>query len=95
MKLGLALAGGGIRGVAHIGVLKALEENNIKVDVIGGTSIGSLVASLHAMGYKPYYMYVLVRKYAKEIINIKLRFCNFFMAFSYDPRYNKFKPRNP
>jgi len=70
MKLGLALAGGGLRGVAHIGVLKALEDNNIKVDVIGGTSIGSMVASLHAMGYKPYYMYVLVRKYAKEIINI-------------------------
>lgn len=72
MKLGLALAGGGLRGSAHIGVLKALEDNNIKIDVIGGTSIGSLVASLYAMGYKPYYIYVLFRKYAKEIININV-----------------------
>ena len=40
MKLGLALSGGGIRGIAHAGVLKALEENNIKIDIIGGTSSG-------------------------------------------------------
>ena len=37
MKLGLALSGGGIRGAVHIGVLKAFEEQNIKIDVIGGT----------------------------------------------------------
>ena len=51
MKLGLALSGGGIRGIAHAGVLKALEDNNIKVDVIGGTSSGSMIASLYAVGY--------------------------------------------
>ena len=50
MKLGLALSGGGIRGIAHAGVLKALEENDIKVDVIGGTSAGGLIASLYAIG---------------------------------------------
>ena len=38
MKLGLALAGGGAKGAAHIGILKALEENGITVDIIGGTS---------------------------------------------------------
>ena len=70
MKLGLALSGGGVRGIAHAGVLRALEENNIKVDVIGGTSCGSLVASLYAMGYSPYYIYVLFQKYAKEIAGI-------------------------
>ncbi|MBQ9659537.1 MAG: patatin-like phospholipase family protein [Clostridia bacterium] len=70
MRLGLALSGGGIRGVAHAGVLKALEENGIKVDVIGGTSCGSFVASLYAMGYSPYYIYKLFELYAKEIINI-------------------------
>lgn len=53
MKIGLALSGGGIRGLAHAGVLKALEENDIKIDVIGGTSAGSMVASLYAMGYNP------------------------------------------
>lgn len=70
MKLGLALAGGGVRGIAHAGVLRALEENNIKVDAIGGTSCGSLVAALYAMGYSPYYIYVLFQKYAKEITGI-------------------------
>lgn len=69
MKLGLALSGGGIRGIAHAGVLKALEENDIKVDIIGGTSSGSIVAGLYAMGYSPYYIYILFKKYAKELIN--------------------------
>ena len=70
MKVGVSLAGGGIRGIAHAGVLKALDENNIKVKAIGGTSAGSIVATLYAMGYKPYYIYVLFKKYAQEIINI-------------------------
>lgn len=70
MGIGIALAGGGIRGIAHVGVLKALEENGIKIDAIGGTSAGSIVAALYAMGYKPYYIYVLFKKYAEEIINI-------------------------
>lgn len=68
MKLGLALSGGGIRGIAHAGVLKALEENNIKVDIIGGCSSGSMIASLYAMGYSPYYIYILFKTYAKEIV---------------------------
>jgi NTE family protein len=72
LKLGLALSGGGIRGIAHAGVLRALEENKIKVDVIGGTSSGALVASLYAMGYSPYYIYVLFKKYAKDIVNINV-----------------------
>lgn len=70
MGIGIAFAGGGIRGIAHVGVLKALEENNIKIEAIGGTSAGSIVAALYAMGYKPYYIYVLFKKYAQDIINI-------------------------
>lgn len=70
MKLGMALSGGGIRGIAHAGVLKALEDNNIKVDIIGGTSAGSLVATLYAMGYSPYYIYILFKRYAKELVEI-------------------------
>ena len=69
MKLGLALSGGGIRGIAHAGVLKALEENNIKIDVIGGTSSGSIISTLYAMGYSPYYIYILFKRYAKELVN--------------------------
>ena len=72
MKLGLALSGGGVRGIAHAGVLRALEENKVKVDIIGGTSCGSLVASLYAIGYSPYYIYVLFQKYAKEIAGINM-----------------------
>ncbi|MBQ0029488.1 MAG: patatin-like phospholipase family protein [Bacteroidales bacterium] len=50
-KLGLALSGGGIRGVAHIGVLKALEEYGLKPDVISGVSAGSIVAAMYADGH--------------------------------------------
>ena len=71
MGIGLALAGGGIRGIAHVGVLKALEDYNIKIDAIAGTSAGSIVATLYAMGYSPYYIYLLFKKYAKDIINLK------------------------
>lgn len=70
MGIGVALAGGGIRGIAHAGVLKAFEDNGIEVDAIGGTSAGSIVAALYAMGYTPYYIYVVFKKYAQEIINI-------------------------
>ena len=70
MKLGIALSGGGIRGIAHVGVLKALEENNISVDVIGGTSSGGLIASLYALGYSPIYIYETFKKYAGQITNV-------------------------
>ena len=54
--LGLALGAGGSRGVAHVGFLKALEENGIKPDFIAGTSIGSVVGAFYAIGYSPDYM---------------------------------------
>jgi len=49
-KIGLALSAGGPRGLAHIGVLKVLEENGISIDCLAGTSIGSLIGSLYAAG---------------------------------------------
>ena len=55
-KLGLALGAGGSRGIAHIGFLKALEDNGIKPDYISGTSMGSVVGSFYAMGISPSYM---------------------------------------
>lgn len=48
VKIGLALGGGGPRGLAHIGVLRVLEENNIPIDCITGTSIGALVGGFYA-----------------------------------------------
>lgn len=53
-KIGLVLSGGGARGFAHIGVIKVLEEAGIDVDFIGGTSMGSIVGGLYAMGYSIY-----------------------------------------
>ncbi len=52
-KVGVVLSGGGATGLAHIGVLKALEEKNIPIDYITGTSAGALVGSLYAAGYSP------------------------------------------
>ena len=49
-RVGLVLAGGGARGLAHIGVIKYLEENNIKVHAVAGTSMGSVVGGLYASG---------------------------------------------
>jgi NTE family protein len=51
LKVGLVLSGGGAKGFAHIGVLKVLEEAGIKIDYIGGTSIGAVVGGLYASGY--------------------------------------------
>ena len=51
LRFGLALGGGGARGLAHIGVLKVLEEEGISVDVIAGTSSGALIGALYACGY--------------------------------------------
>ncbi len=52
-KVGLVLSGGGAKGLAHIGVIKALEENNIPIDYITGTSMGAIVGSMYAAGYSP------------------------------------------
>jgi NTE family protein len=51
--VGLVLSGGGASGFAHVGVIKALEENNIPIDYISGTSTGALVGALYAVGYTP------------------------------------------
>lgn len=52
-KVGLVLSGGGAKGLAHIGVLKALEENHIPIDYIVGTSMGGIVGAMYAAGYSP------------------------------------------
>lgn len=53
-KIGLALGGGAAKGFAHIGVIKMLEANGIQVDVVTGTSAGSVVGALYASGMTPY-----------------------------------------
>lgn len=52
-SVGLVLSGGGAKGITHIGIIQALEENDIPIDYIAGTSIGAIVGGLYAMGYTP------------------------------------------
>ena len=59
-KIGLALGGGGARGTAHIGVIRALEQLHIPIDYVAGTSMGSIIGGLYACGYTPDEMEKLV-----------------------------------
>lgn len=59
LKIGLVLSGGGVRGMAHLGVLKALDELGVEISAISGTSAGAIVGAFYSAGYKP-----------EEILNI-------------------------
>ena len=60
-RVGLVLSGGGAKGMTHIGIIRALEENDIPIDYIAGTSMGAIIGSLYAMGYSPDEMEELLR----------------------------------
>src|SRR5688572_13960721 len=64
MKTGLALSGGGARGISHLGVLKALDEFGVHLDYISGASTGALIGALYAYGLPP-------EKILEVIINTK------------------------
>lgn len=66
-NLGICFAGGGVKGAAHIGVLKAFEEEGINFKCISGTSSGSIIATLYACGYSAEEIYQLFKKYCKQI----------------------------
>ncbi|MFR9513081.1 MAG: patatin-like phospholipase family protein [Rikenellaceae bacterium] len=59
-SVGVVMSGGGAKGLYHIGVLEALEENGIPIDYVAGTSMGSIVAGLYAAGYSPAEMRAIV-----------------------------------
>ena len=61
-KVGVVLSGGGAKGVAHIKALKVIEEAGIPIDYIVGTSMGSIVGGLYAIGYTPEQLDSMVRK---------------------------------
>jgi NTE family protein len=74
-KVGLVLSGGGAPGIAHIGVIKALEENNIPIDYITGTSIGAFIGGLYASGYSPEEMILFFNSSDfKKLKKIELKF---------------------
>ncbi|WP_303408069.1 patatin-like phospholipase family protein, partial [uncultured Muribaculum sp.] len=60
-SVGLVLSGGGAKGIAHIGVIQAFEENDIPIDYITGTSMGAIVGGLYASGYTPAEMIDLIK----------------------------------
>jgi NTE family protein len=60
MKIGLVLSGGGARGIAHLGVLKALQEKKIKISGISGCSAGSIAGMMFAAGYSPEHIFEIV-----------------------------------
>lgn len=61
-SIGLALSGGGVRGVAHLGVLKALDELGITISRVSGTSAGGIVGAFYCSGYKPDEIYGIIAK---------------------------------
>jgi len=85
MKIGLALQGGGLQGFAHIGAIRALEELGINnIQYVSGTSTGSIIASLYAMGYDTYEIEKIWKEYYKKILRVKKRtiikiICNYIL----------------
>lgn len=67
MSIGICFSGGGIKAAAHVGAIKAFEENNLKFDYFAGTSSGSIIATLYSLGYTSDEMLVFFKKYAKKI----------------------------
>ena len=59
-KVGVVMSGGGAKGLYHIGVLEALEENGVPIDYVAGTSMGAIIAAMYAAGYSPFEMCVFV-----------------------------------
>lgn len=73
MKIGICFAGGGIKGAAHIGALRAFEEKNIKFEYIAGTSSGSIIATLYSVGYDSDDIYRIFKKYINKINYIEVK----------------------
>ncbi|AFK01692.1 Patatin [Emticicia oligotrophica DSM 17448] len=95
MKIGIALSGGGSRGFAHLGALKALNEMGIKPDIITGTSAGSIVGALTAAGYSPDFIFETIQSLG--IINsLKFAFNRFglFKMEKVEEIFLKYIPHN-
>ena len=92
-KVGLVLSGGGAKGAVHLGIIKALEENNIPIDCIAGTSIGAVVGSLYAMGYTPdeiLDLFMSDQFYYWQTGKVEEKYRYFFRKNPYQPDFIKF-----
>ncbi|KAG5859616.1 patatin-like phospholipase [Encephalitozoon hellem] len=71
-RIGLVLGGGGARGLAHIGVIQALEEEGIPIDCVGGTSMGAFIGALYAKECNNYYVFKQAKRFSRKMSNIWL-----------------------
>ena len=95
MKIGIALSGGGTRGVLHIGVLQALHDNGIVPDLISGTSAGSIVGGLYTHGYAPENIKQIATKQSLlKMINLKVPSRGFIRHVALRKLLEKFLPNN-
>ena len=76
--IGLVLGGGGARGISHLGVIQALEEHGIPIDMVGGTSIGSFTVGLYARDYTVVSIYGRTKKFAARFSSL----CRIFIDFT-------------
>jgi len=76
MKIGIALSGGGAKGIAHLGVLKALDESGIAISVVSGTSAGAICGAFYCSGYRP--------EEILEIITTTKLFKHFKLTFTWN-----------
>jgi len=93
-KVAVVLSGGGAKGVTHIGVLKALEDNGIPVDYIAGTSMGAIIGGLYASGYSPDEMEQIINsdEFTKWVSGkLDEQYTYFFRKGQPDPSWLSFK----
>jgi NTE family protein len=107
IRVGLVMSGGGAKGLFHIGVLKALEENHIPIDYVAGTSMGAIVAGMYSMGYTPdemidYFSSQTFDALLNGIIPVKYRFYSQeldetpeALYLNFDIKRKEFKPMLP
>jgi len=94
-KIGIALSGGGARGIAHLGVLKALEEFGIKPSVISGTSAGAIAGAFYAGGYSLHEIKTIVEKSdVFNFSNVLIKKQGLFNMKGFEKMYQTYFPKN-
>ncbi len=87
--VGIVLGGGGARGFAHLGALKAFEENGIPVDLLGGNSMGALIGAFYAFGIPREEIHSTILKFTKGIIKLDLPIVSIFSGRNYEKSLRK------
>ena len=89
-SVGVVMSGGGAKGLYHIGVLEALEENGVPIDYVAGTSMGSIIAAMYAAGYSPAQMREIVASgVVKEWVSGRIdpRYTPYYRQIGHNPSF--------